>query len=114
MDALVVEDDDAIGEAIAESLEDEGYRVARARNGIEALHLLDWGFRPAVMLVDLMMPHMNGGDFLEHVRADRRLASIPAIVVTASTERLAGMAVLRKPVELRKLLDAVAALVPEP
>jgi CheY-like chemotaxis protein len=109
--ALVVEDDSFIRDALVDALNDAGIRVACARDGAEALTLLRWGLRPVVMLVDLMMPRMTGGELLGEMRADRRLAGIPVIVVTASDQVVEGVTTLRKPLELQALLDAVLDVV---
>ena len=71
---LVVEDDRDVCDAIRESLEDAGYRVCAASNGADALALLrDLGAMPDLILLDLMMPVMDGERFLEEFRREGRL-----------------------------------------
>ena len=108
---LVVDDDSGIREVLVECLEGEGYDVADARNGAEGLERLR-GHRPHVILVDLLMPVMNGRQFIAHLRADAATQAIPVLLMTGSNELLgrppAGAdALLPKPFELEELLDLV-------
>ena len=108
---LVVDDDSGIREVLVECLEGEGYDVADARNGAEGLERLR-GHRPHVILVDLLMPVMNGRQFIAHLRADAATQAIPVLLMTGSNEQLrrppAGAdALLPKPFELEELLDLV-------
>ncbi len=111
---LLVEDDAGIRESVAEALESEGYRVSSAANGSDALA---WLARevPDVLLVDLVMPVMSGGELLARVKADPRLAGIPAILMTAAMPTAqspipAADATLPKPFELEALLEVVGRL----
>jgi CheY-like chemotaxis protein len=113
---LVVEDDDAIRETMREILEDEGYRVATAANGVEGLaRLRAESARPAVILLDVIMPVMDGWGFREAQMRDPTLGAIPVVVLSsigsvdamASALRAAGH--LKKPVSLSALLGVVAA-----
>lgn len=110
---LVVDDDQDIRESLRDVLEDQGYVVATAANGADALEQLRGGLRPAIVLLDLMMPVMDGWTFRQHQLADPDLAHIPVILVTASGHcendavRLAVTGCIRKPVSLTKLLDLV-------
>lgn len=79
---LVVEDDPATAELIRRTLEAEGWTVTHARNGREALARLDEA-PPALILLDLMMPEMDGFDFLEALRAPPRSSEVPVVIVTA-------------------------------
>jgi CheY-like chemotaxis protein len=83
---LLVDDDVAIREALAEALVEEGFTVHAARHGREAL---DWlqqnGDRPCVVLLDLMMPVMDGRTFLAIRGADPSLSKVPVIVVSAES-----------------------------
>jgi CheY-like chemotaxis protein len=81
---LVVDDDHAIRESLSELLEDEGYHVAKATNGQEALEVLARVGPPCVILLDLMMPVMDGYEFMGRKTADPALASIPVVVITAA------------------------------
>jgi CheY-like chemotaxis protein len=109
---LVVEDDEDIRAAIAEILEGEGYEVGIAANGSEALDELEHMLRPCLILLDLMMPVMNGHEFLARLRELPRLNDVPVLVLTAvSTEAPPGArGLLRKPFIVEELLDAVHTL----
>jgi CheY-like chemotaxis protein len=80
---LVVEDEDVIRETFGLALELEGYKVFTAANGKEALDLLSKIPAPCLILLDLMMPVMNGWEFIEAVQKDASLSTIPVVVVTA-------------------------------
>jgi CheY-like chemotaxis protein len=105
--AMVVDDDRDIREAMRDILEEEGYPVVTAANGAEALALLERTPRPCVVLLDLMMPVMDGWEFLREGQARSVLAGVPVIVVTASTVReppAGAAALLRKPLDLPSVL----------
>ena len=106
---LLVEDDRDICEAVSAVLEAEGYTVLTAGNGQEALKILERG-QPCVVLLDLMMPVMDGWDFMEQVKKTRRLEDLPVVVVSAYSERKAEgvRRVLKKPLDVNQLLAAVA------
>lgn len=112
---LVVDDDLEIRETLRDVLEEEGYRVTLAANGAEALRQLR-GLaavdHPALILLDLMMPEMNGWQFCEEQRKDGALAAIPVVVISAASigekrGSISGHTFLKKPIELSRLLDAV-------
>jgi CheY-like chemotaxis protein len=112
---LVVDDDAAIREALTAVLEDEGYAVRTAANGRDALQLLRAGGpRPALILLDLTMPVMSGGEFREEQRRDPALAQIPVVVLSADRSVQAKAAAvqaqgyLAKPVEIDVLLETVS------
>jgi CheY-like chemotaxis protein len=107
---LVVDDDQDLLDVTQFVLEGEGYGVATARNGEEALVLLRAGPPPALVLLDLMMPVMNGWEFLEARARDPALQAIPVLVLTASEpEQVPGaVGILRKPFDLDDLIGAVA------
>ena len=113
MKVLIVEDDDAIGQALASLLEGEGYGVVRARDGRSALAVLRSGEKASVILLDMTMPGMNGWQFREELIKDDALASIPILVCTASARaeddarKLGAAGWLRKPVDPTRLLQAV-------
>jgi two-component system chemotaxis response regulator CheY len=108
---LVVEDDEAIRDSVVDILEVEGYSVASAGNGREALDVLAQSQRPCVVLLDLMMPEMDGWEFVASLRSDSCLSTIPVVVTTATSAAPPGgvALVLRKPIRVDALLDAVAA-----
>ncbi|HET9555375.1 MAG TPA: response regulator [Anaeromyxobacteraceae bacterium] len=111
---LVVEDDPGIRDTIAELLESEGYRVVPARHGGEALELLAT-LRPDVMVLDLVMPVMDGGQLLARLRADAALGALPVVLMTgAATWGRKPLPradhLLPKPFELDDLLTAVRRL----
>jgi CheY-like chemotaxis protein len=110
---LVVDDDADIRLTMRLVLQDEGYRVDEAQNGLEALEALRLR-RPALIVLDLSMPVMNGYQFLVKRGGDPAMVSIPVVVLSAADrldERLAGLQVtecLKKPVDLDHLLAAIA------
>lgn len=114
---LVVEDDPGIRESLGEVLEDLGFEVACASNGAEALARLAVERPPDLIVLDLMMPVMDGWTFRACQRSDPRLAAVPVIVVSASDARassraavLAGDAFLAKPFELDRFVEEVHRL----
>ena len=108
---LVVEDDAAIRTALQLALEIEGYSVRTAGNGQEALQLLARIDTPCLILLDLMMPVMNGWEFARALRKDMVLAPIPVALVTAYSEEAAqfegAQALIKKPVDLELLYHVV-------
>jgi CheY-like chemotaxis protein len=107
---LLVEDEESIRSQLRELLEDEGYAVVEAHNGQEALAAMNDGLDPAVVLLDLMMPVMDGWELLERMRCHQRLAKVPVVVASAvaDSEGLpAGVRFLRKPFCVNALLDTV-------
>ena len=112
---LVVEDDVDILRAIVQVLEDEDITVRAAENGRDALAVLraPGAQRPRVILLDLMMPIMDGWAFRAEQLRDPTLADIPVIVLTADgraaekTGMMKGAGALRKPVDLLTLLAAL-------
>jgi CheY-like chemotaxis protein len=110
---MVVDDDPDVRETVCDVLALQGYDVVPATNGQEALDILRArSHRIGVIVLDLMMPVLDGWRFREIQAADAELAAIPVIVVTASgrVEDLDdGVTVLKKPLRLEQLLAAVAA-----
>ena len=107
---LIIDDDESIREALAFALEFEKHPTAGASNGKDALEWLRQHRSPALILLDLMMPMMDGWQVLEHLRQDERLARVPVVVITAFGRDLGSAAqlpVLRKPIELKDLLEVV-------
>jgi CheY-like chemotaxis protein len=116
-DILLVEDDASIRDTLRELLEDEGYRVLGAENGVEALRQLR-SCAPHVILLDLMMPVMDGWELRKELQQDSALARIPVVIVSADhmldqkVGALAAQAYLAKPFELEALLSTIRRLCP--
>ncbi|HEX7841906.1 MAG TPA: response regulator [Kofleriaceae bacterium] len=106
---LVVDDDPSLLEVTSFVIEDEGLTVATARDGKEALALLRTGRLPGLVLLDLMMPVMNGWEFLDEVAKDPALTQIPIVVLTAAehVQVTGAVEVLGKPMDLKALLRVV-------
>jgi CheY-like chemotaxis protein len=106
---LVIEDDEIVRRAIQMVLEWEGYHVDCAGNGQQALDFLRAGNRPDLILLDVMMPVLDGEEFRKEQLRDPLLASIPVIVVSAASFAVAVNAVhhIQKPFEVQELLDAI-------
>ena len=101
---LIIDDDSGSREALAELLVDEGYDVATAEDGAEGLAYLRVGHRPRVILLDLMMPGVDGWDFRAEQKRDEELAHIPVIAISAAGKLLDADYSLRKPIEIDTLL----------
>jgi len=111
---LVVDDDADVRSTIAEMLEDEGFRVEQAGNGAAALEAARRSEPPAVILLDLWMPVLDGWGFLERRAAEPTLSGVPVIVMSASPfeRHVPGVQrLMKKPVRFEMLLDAVTACV---
>ncbi len=110
---MIVEDDDEIRELLAEMLADRGYLVSTARHGKDALELLRAKPQPNIVLLDLMMPVMDGWQLRAEMLADPKLASIPVIIVSGAadlqdgSEMLKAARLLTKPVKWPVLLECL-------
>jgi len=107
---LVIEDDPDLSGAVCDLLSSSGYEPWAAGDGIAALELLSNGVLPDVILLDLMLPRMDGWKFRERQLGDPRLKDIPVIVVSAVgeiVESIEASCILRKPVAPAALLDAI-------
>src|SRR5215472_17599360 len=106
---LVIEDDADIREALDGLLSTEGFRVAGCSNGREALNWLRASPKPDLILLDLMMPVMDGWQFRVAQKKDPELAAIPVLALSADTTAKAvaidAEAYLKKPVEYDTLID---------
>lgn len=112
---LIVEDDDGIRDVLEAVLQASGHATLTAANGAEALSVLrDQAVTPCLILLDIMMPVMNGIEFREKQLADDSLAATPVVVVSAIADRavarhVRASAYLRKPVDFDELLRHVDA-----
>jgi CheY-like chemotaxis protein len=106
---LVVDDDADIRESLRELLDDEGYDVVCADGGADALQLLAREPLPDLVLLDLIMPGMDGTTVIEQMRSDPRLAPLPVVVLSASStvRPPAGVPLMRKPIGLDRLLSCI-------
>jgi CheY-like chemotaxis protein len=111
---MVVEDDGGIRESLMEVLEDNEYQPIGAANGKEAIdRLRALHDRPCVILLDLMMPVMDGREFRALLLQDAELGAIPVVILTAhanlrdAAEGMAAAACLKKPVQLDVLLQII-------
>lgn len=118
-DLLIIDDDPDVSDALGAVLQDEGYTVALAPDGQRGLDYLRAGAPPSLILLDLMMPVLDGYGFRAAQLGDPRLAPIPVLVLTAGAidERalsLGAAACLRKPVLLDALLTEIERLAGPP
>jgi CheY-like chemotaxis protein len=108
---LIVEDEDDLRQMMAQMLAIEGIRAATVTNGREALAYLEQGDSPDVILLDLMMPVMDGWEFSRRQQSDPRLKDVPVIVLSAlDPGRAAGVrsaAFLKKPLDFDLMLQLV-------
>jgi CheY-like chemotaxis protein len=106
---LLIEDEEELREVMRDALEDEGYRVVAAREGQEALEAIPRIDHICLVLLDLLMPGMNGWDFLDAVKARPDFAKVPVVVHTSAPSRApSGVAkVLQKPLRIERLLSVV-------
>jgi CheY-like chemotaxis protein len=108
---LVVDDNDALRENLAEALEIEGYPVLVAADGATALKRLEEEPPPNVVLLDLMMPGMSGRELLALIRAQPRLQNVKVVITTGASGAVARAAnadgVLMKPFGVTELLAAL-------
>lgn len=109
---FIIEDDPDTRDMLARFLEMEGYQVELAANGRQALDQLSNGATASVIVLDLMMPVMDGWEFRRRQVEDARLKQIPTIVVSAAgRDRMAHIsadAYLSKPVDMDELLQRVS------
>lgn len=110
---LVVEDDSAVRQMMRDVLEMEGYEVVTAKEGGEGIEQLKTFPLPEVILLDLMMPGVNGWKFLDYLKENPSLAKIPVVVCSACNETaktIKPSAIVEKPVKLNILLDTIHGL----
>lgn len=115
---FVVEDDEDCLEATCAVLSGHGYDCASASNGLQALEHLRTSDPPALILLDLMLPVMDGWQFLEEIKKDARLSRIPIVLVSAERnlgEKAKSFGVagaLQKPFGMEMLLATIARVLP--
>lgn len=108
---LVVEDDEDIRTAVIDLLESEGFHALPASNGKIALDLLKEIPKPCLVLLDMMMPIMDGREFLDEVMKDSYLAPIPVLIVSAiadKTNTAGSVGFLKKPIDIDMILSVVS------
>lgn len=114
---LVVEDDPDIRTLFRMALEMEGHLVETAQNGQEAWDYLQNGHqKPSLMVIDLMMPVMDGWELLELKAQSLELKEIPALIVSATSEKKfpvpeKNQVILKKPIDLQSFLNHVSRFV---
>jgi CheY-like chemotaxis protein len=120
---LLAEDHESSADGYAQLLAGAGYRVARAKNGYEALAEVSRA-APSIVLLDLKLPKLDGWELLERLKADAAMASVPIIVVTGDSlpthhemaRSRGAVAVLSKPIDPGELLtvvrDALKGMIP--
>ena len=116
---LIVEDDNDLGSSIVDYLKEEGLDAKLARDGDQAMRMVD-SLSPSVVVLDLMMPRRDGFSVLRELRSDGRIAQLPVIVVTAIfglSERLYATELgaadyITKPFKLDELLGRIVGLLP--
>jgi len=110
---LVVDDDEDVRDILRVLLETEGFRVETAKDGVEALERLKACSPPSVILLDMMMPRMDGEGFVHAMRRDPAVADIPVIIMSGhnaardKAAALSAVACLAKPVEIDEILQVV-------
>jgi CheY-like chemotaxis protein len=110
---LLVEDDPDIVDVVEMILQRDGWAVAVACDGQQALDRLQAGTAPRLILLDFRMPGLDGWQFCERLRADPALAGIPVVVLSGASdlaqdaESVGAVAYLRKPFEIHQLLATV-------
>jgi CheY-like chemotaxis protein len=100
---LIVEDEVTTRDALIELLGKEGREIVAVGNGQEAMERLANSPRPRLILLDLMMPRMDGWEFLRRQSADPLIANIPTIVLSGSSRPAGTMHQLTKPVDVERL-----------
>lgn len=114
---LVVDDEFAIVESLCEILDWEGFDVARAANGVQALEIIE-AHRPSLVLLDFMMPMLDGLQTLERIRSNAETGDLPVVLMTAAPQALKNRQVswqglLKKPFEASAMIKLVRELLGE-
>jgi CheY-like chemotaxis protein len=115
-----VDDTAPVRNALVTLFDTNGYHARGAKNGGDALRVLRDGFPASLVVLDMVMPEMDGWEFRRAQRADPALAAIPLVVLTAvvnpalEAEKLGAVAGFRKPLDVYALLDVVREVCPLP
>jgi two-component system, chemotaxis family, chemotaxis protein CheY len=104
---LIVDDDAGSRNALTNLLRDEGFRVEAVAGGTDAMAYLRGSPAPKLIVLDLMMPDMDGWDFRHEQKRDAKLAGIPVIAVSAAGKLPDADEQFRKPLDFEKFLDTV-------
>jgi two-component system, sensor histidine kinase and response regulator len=108
MKVLIVDDERDIRDSLEEFFRDEGFDVATAANGEEAMKQLTAPTLPCAMLLDLFMPVLGGVEVYGRMQADERLKNVPVIISTSDPSRApSGVLIMKKPIDLNRLLLVV-------
>lgn len=108
MKVMIVDDERDIRDTLEEFFRDEGFDVATAANGVEALEQLAQDDLPGTVLLDLVMPVLGGVEVYARMQADERLKKVPVIISTSDPSRApSGVLIMKKPIDLNRLLLAV-------
>jgi CheY-like chemotaxis protein len=108
MKVLIADDEADFRDALKDALQDEGYQVVTAADGAGALEILNRDELPCVFILDLLMPAMTGVEVYTRMQSDPRLARVPVIVTTSDPrDAPSGVMIMRKPINLERLLAAV-------
>jgi CheY-like chemotaxis protein len=116
----VVDDTNSVRDALVTLFRNEGYEARGARDGVEALRLLRNGFSASLVVLDMLMPEMDGWDFRRVQRRDPALADIPVVILTSvvnpmlEAKKLRAVAGFRKPIDVYALLEVVTEHCPLP
>lgn len=114
---LIVEDEEPIAQALAIIMEDFGFTPVVAAHGKQAMELLRQ-HQPALIITDLMMPHLTGAQLIAALRADAAYSTTPIVIMSAASKQYvleAGAdAILPKPFDLRQVEDLLRRFVPRP
>ncbi len=112
---LLIEDDLYIRELVQQLLEIEGYKVFTAENGRVGLNLLEINPAPNLILMDVMMPDLNGWQFIEIKKTMENIRQIPVIACSANEEhqmdKIETQAFIKKPFKIDLLLNTIRTLI---
>jgi DNA-binding response OmpR family regulator len=117
---LIVDDTKALADSISDILRMEGFRVSVVSNGDAAISFLDIE-SPDLIITDLLMPGINGLEFIRYVRLNKRYSAIPIILLTAQTsvenrsasEQVGANLFIEKPFDEGELLKSIGLLLPD-